>query len=89
MRSNKNFLQLGWQYAFQLWHIWVFFREVIYCVIYAFNSYFLYKVLNFFFELVLELTFEVKVLQQDLLVSLMACQVLALSRLYLFRFSDE
>ena len=42
-----------------------------------------------FFGFVLEFIFEMKVLQEDLLASLMMHQVFALCCLYLFRFSDE
>ena len=41
------------------------------------------------FGLVLEFIFEIKFLQEDPLASLMVYQVLALSCLYFFQFSDE
>ena len=41
------------------------------------------------FGLILEFIFEVKILQEDLLVSLMERQVLAFCYLYLFKFSYE
>ena len=63
-------------------------REVIYWVVDVFICYFLHKVSNFF-RPVLEFMFEVKVLQEDHLASLMIRQVFALYCLYLFRFSDE
>ena len=49
---------------------------------------FLYKVSNYF-GLVFGFIFKVKVIQEDLLASLMVHRVLALCCLYLFRFSDE
>ena len=42
-----------------------------------------------FFAFILEFIFEMKVLQEDHLASLMMHQVFALCCLYLFRFSDE
>ena len=42
-----------------------------------------------FFGFVLEFIFEMKVLQKELLASLMMHRVFALCCLYLFRFSDE
>ena len=41
------------------------------------------------FGLILEFTFEVKVLLEDLLASLMLCQVSVIYYVYLFRFSDD
>ena len=55
-------------------------REAIYWHVDVFICYFLYEVPNFF-GFVLEFIFKMKVLQEDLLVSLMIC--------HCFRFSDE
>ena len=63
-------------------------REVIYWFVGVFICYFLYEVPNIF-GFVLEFIFKIKILQEDLLASLMMYQVFALCCLYLFRFSDE
>ena len=63
-------------------------REVIYWFVGVFICYFLYEVPNVF-GFVLEFIFEMKVLQEILLVSLIMRRVFALCGLYLFRFSDE
>ena len=63
--------------------------KVIYWVVDVFICYFLYKVPNFGGGFVWEFILEMKVLQEDLLASLMICWVFALCSLHLFRFSDE
>ena len=64
-------------------------RVVIYWFVGVFICYFLYEIRNFFGICIRINLFEMKVLQEDLLASLMMHQVFALCCLYLFRFSDE
>ena len=64
-------------------------REAIYHC-WCFFLYFLFKVPNYFWiGILLEFIFDEKVLQEDLLASLMGHWILALCCLYLIRFSDE
>ena len=74
-------------YVLFIYSFCVSLREVIYWFVGVFIYYFLHNVPNFFW-FVLEFIFEMKVLQEDLLTSLMVHQVFALCCLYLFRFSD-